>query len=87
MLTNQKVNSYLKIIAELTGINKRLSFHSSRHTFATNSLEKGVDIAAVSSLMGHRTIKTTQIYAKVTRKRKVDVIRHLNEQNIKFKQA
>jgi len=37
--------------------------------------------------MGYKAIKTTQIYDKVTRKRKVDVIRHLNEQNIKFKQA
>ena len=74
MLSNQKVNTALKVIAELTGIHKRLSFHCSRHSFATLSLEHGVDIATVSSLMGHRTIKTTQIYGKVTRKLKADAI-------------
>ncbi len=81
MLTNQKVNTALKVIAEITGIHKRLSFHCSRHSFATLSLEQGVDIATVSSLMGHRTIKTTQIYGKVTRKLKADVIRFLNEKS------
>lgn len=79
MLTNQRVNAHLKIIADLTGINKRLSFHASRHSFATNALELGVDIASISSMLGHRTIKTTQIYAKMTRRRKIDVIRFLNE--------
>ncbi len=81
MLTNQKINTSLKVIAGIVGINKRLSFHASRHSFATNSLELGVDIAAISSLMGHRTIKTTMIYAKMTRKGKVDVIKYLNECN------
>ncbi|OFY85357.1 MAG: hypothetical protein A3F72_03580 [Bacteroidetes bacterium RIFCSPLOWO2_12_FULL_35_15] len=81
MLTNQKTNDHLKTIAKLVGINKKLSFHSSRHSFATNSLEHGVDIASISSLMGHRTIKTTMIYAKTTRKKKVDVIKFLNEKN------
>jgi len=82
MLTNQRVNASLKVIAELTGIHKRLSFHCSRHSFATLSLEQGVDIAAVSSLMGHRTIKTTQVYGKVTRKRKADIIKFLNQRSI-----
>lgn len=79
MLTNQRVNSYLKVIADIIGINKRLTFHSARHSYGTLSLEHGVDIASISSLMGHKTIKTTQIYAKMTRKRKVDVIKFLNE--------
>ena len=78
MLSNQKVNDALKAIAKKVGINKNISWHVARHTFATNSLNHGVDIAAVSSLMGHRTIKTTQIYGKITRKRKVDVIKFLN---------
>ena len=83
MLTNQKVNSALKSIADIVGIQKRLSFHASRHTYATTALELGVDIASISSLMGHRTIKTTQIYAKMTRNRKVEVVRFLNERNKK----
>ncbi|HET8964464.1 MAG TPA: site-specific integrase [Chitinophagales bacterium] len=83
MLTNQKVNSALKSIADIVGIQKRLSFHASRHTYATTALELGVDIASISSLMGHRTIKTTQIYAKMTRNRKVEVVKFLNERNKK----
>ena len=69
---------YQLLINKIVGINKNISWHVARHTFATNSLNHGVDIAAVSSLMGHRTIKTTQIYGKVTRKRKADVIKFLN---------
>lgn len=78
MLTNQKVNAYLKTIADLVGIQKRLTWHSSRHTHATGLLEDGIDISTVSSLLGHRSIKTTQIYSRVTRTRKANVIRELN---------
>jgi integrase len=77
VLTNQKVNSALKCICQLAGL-KPLTFHSSRHTFATLALEKGVDIKSVSSLLGHTSIKSTEIYAKLTRKRKVDVLKSLN---------
>jgi integrase/recombinase XerD len=79
MLTNQKVNAHLKVIADLTGITKRLTFHAARHTFATSALEDGMDIASVSALLGHRSIKTTQIYAKMTRTRKAEVIRQLDK--------
>jgi integrase/recombinase XerD len=59
------INSDLKDIAKLTKINKNLSFHSSRHTWATRALRKGMRIEYVSKLMGHSSIKTTQIYAKI----------------------
>jgi len=59
------INSDLKVIAKLTKINKNLSFHSSRHTWATRALRKGMRIEYVSKLMGHSSIKTTQIYAKI----------------------
>lgn len=78
MLSNQKSNDALKAIAKKVGINKNISWHVARHTFATNSLNHGVDIAAVSSLLGHRSLKTTGIYAKISRKRKSDVIKFLN---------
>ncbi|NDV70371.1 site-specific integrase [Dysgonomonas sp. 25] len=66
-LSNQKMNSYLKEIADLCGIEKRLSFHLARHTFAsTTTLAKGVSIEAVSKMLGHTNIKTTQIYARIT---------------------
>lgn len=58
-------NRNLKILAKRAGIDKPISFHSSRHTFATRALSKGVKIEYVSKLLGHNSIKTTQIYAKI----------------------
>lgn len=67
VLTNQKMNSYLKEIADVCGIEKNLSFHLARHTFATTiTLSKGVPIETVSKMLGHTSIKTTQIYARIT---------------------
>ncbi|MEZ7495798.1 site-specific integrase [Leeuwenhoekiella aequorea] len=64
--SNQKINSYLKEIAAELNINKRLSFHAARHTFATTvTLSNGVPIETVSKLLGHHNITTTQIYARV----------------------
>lgn len=63
--SNQKMNEYLKEIATVCGINKVLTFHMSRHTFATLALTKGVSIESVSSMLGHTNIKTTQIYARI----------------------
>ncbi|MFI5135325.1 MAG: tyrosine-type recombinase/integrase [Chitinophagales bacterium] len=59
------VNKNLKIIAEKAGINKHLSFHISRHTWATRALRKGISIDKVSKIMGHAAIRETQIYAKI----------------------
>jgi site-specific recombinase XerD len=65
MHTNQKMNAYLKEIADLCGIGKRLTTHCGRHTYATIMLTKGVSIESVSKMLGHTNITTTQIYAKV----------------------
>lgn len=65
ILTNQRMNSYLKEIADICGITKKLTFHSSRHTFATLAISKGVPIESVSRMLGHTKIATTQIYAKI----------------------
>lgn len=66
VLSNQKMNAYLKEIADLSGISKVLTFHIARHTFATTiTLNNGVPIESVAKMMGHTSIKTTQIYAKV----------------------
>jgi integrase len=65
VLTNQKTNEALKKLANLAGINKRLSFHVARHTFATVSLTLGIPLEVVSKLLGHHDIKTTMIYARV----------------------
>lgn len=66
VMSNQKMNSYLKEIADLCGIQKNLTFHLARHTFATTvTLSNGVPIETVSKMLGHTKIATTQIYAKV----------------------
>lgn len=59
------INSNLKTIATKAKIEKKISFHTSRHTFATRALRKGMRIEHVSKLVGHSNIKTTQIYAKI----------------------
>ncbi len=64
--TNQKMNAYLKEIAGVCGINKELTYHTARHTFATTvTLSNGVPIESVSKMLGHTNIKTTQHYAKI----------------------
>jgi integrase len=64
--TNQKMNAYLKEIVDVCGINKILTFHIARHTFATTvTLSNGVPIESVSKMLGHTNIKTTQHYAKI----------------------
>ncbi|WP_298245910.1 site-specific integrase [uncultured Christiangramia sp.] len=64
--TNQRMNSYLKEIADSCDIKKNLTFHMARHTFATTvTLSNGVPIESVSKMLGHRSLKTTQHYAKI----------------------
>lgn len=65
MHSNQKMNEYLKEIANLCGIKKKLTTHCGRHTYATIMLTKGVSIESVSKMLGHTNITTTQIYAKI----------------------
>jgi len=66
VLSNQKMNAYLKEIADLCEINKNLTFHLARHTFATTiTLSNGVPIESVSKMLGHKSLKTTQHYAKI----------------------
>lgn len=65
--SNQKCNEYLKEIATVCGINKDITFHLARHTFATTiTLENGVPIETVSKMLGHTNVRTTQIYARIT---------------------
>ena len=67
---NQKVNDYLKEIAAICGIDKNLTFHIARHTFATTvTLENGVALETVQKMFGHKNIRTTQVYAKMTKRR------------------
>ncbi len=93
VLSNQKLNSYLKEIADLCSITKNLTFHVARHTFATTvTLTNGVPIESVSSMLGHTSIITTQIYAKVIQKKVSQDMKLLKEkltvqENLKINQA
>lgn len=77
--SNQKMNAYLKEIADVCGINKTLTMHIARHTFATTvTLSNGVPIETVSKLLGHTRLATTQIYAKVVQTKVSADMDHLN---------
>lgn len=68
--SNQRYNGYLKEVATLCGIKKYLTTHTARHTFATTvTLEHDVPIETVSQMLGHKSIRTTQIYAKITQRK------------------
>lgn len=68
--SNSSCNAILKKIAKQCGINKRVTYHQSRHTFSTTiTLSQGVPIETVSRMLGHTNIKTTQIYAKITKEK------------------
>ena len=67
MYCNSTMNAYLKRIAKICGIGRRLVYHCGRHTYATEiTLAHGVPLETVSRMLGHNRITTTQIYAKVT---------------------
>jgi site-specific recombinase XerD len=68
--SNQKYNEYLKEIANICGIKINLTTHTARHTFATTvTLENDVPLETVSKMLGHKSIKTTQIYARITQRK------------------
>ena len=70
VISNQRINAYLKELASLTGIEKKLTFHAARHTFAaTVTLSNGISIETVSAMLGHKNFRATQIYAKVVQEK------------------
>ncbi len=78
VISNAKLNLYLKEIADACGIKKNLTFHMARHTFATTvTLTNGVPIETVSKLLGHTRIATTQVYAKVIERKVSDDMQSL----------
>ncbi|MBQ9439043.1 MAG: tyrosine-type recombinase/integrase [Paludibacteraceae bacterium] len=71
-------NRALKLMAENAGIDKLVSFHVSRHTFATMTLTAGGDIYTTSKLLGHTNVHTTEIYADVVMEKKADAVNLMN---------
>ena len=80
ILSNQKMNAYLKEIAGVCEIEKELTFHIARHTFATTvTLTNGVQIESVSKMLGHKNLRTTQHYAKVLDRKVSDDMKILKD--------
>ena len=80
VISNQKMNAYLKEIADLCNINKVITFHIARHTFATTvTLSNGVPIESVSKMLGHTTIRSTQVYAKVVEQKLSEDMQNLKK--------
>jgi len=78
--SNQKMNSYLKEIADVCGIEKKLTFHVARYTFATTvTLSNGIPIESVGKMLGHKNIRMTQHYAKVIDKKVKEDMNMLKE--------
>ncbi len=70
VLSNQRMNAYLKEIAIICEIQKELTFHIARHTFATTvTLSNGISLESVSKMLGHKNMRTTQHYAKILDKK------------------
>lgn len=74
MPAQQTVDKAIKRWVKRAGINKRISFHCARHTFATLGITQGVDIYVMSKLLGHRDLASTQIYAKIVDKKKQEAV-------------
>ena len=80
VLSNQKMNSYLKEIGDVCGIHKEITFHMARHSFATSiTLTNGVPIESVSKMLGHKNIRTTQHYAKIVDRKLSDDMENLRQ--------
>jgi site-specific recombinase XerD len=81
--SNQVINRYIKEVAGIAEINKKLTFHVSRHTFATISIIYGIPLEVVSKLLGHLNLKTTMIYSKIPDSVKIDYMDRWNNNGSK----
>ena len=75
--SENKINKHIKNWIQAAGINKHVTFHISRHNFATLLLSSDIDIYTVSKLLGHKDVKVTQIYAKLIDKKRDEAIEKL----------
>lgn len=88
VMSNQKTNAYLKELAAICGINKKLTFHMARHTFATTiTLTNGIPLETVGALLGHLDLKSTRIYAEVTGQKIINELPLLNGRLDQYEQA
>ena len=76
--TEQSIRLMLKKYTKLAGIERNITPHMFRHSFATYLIEEGVDISCVQQILGHSSIKTTQIYIHVAAKKQAEILRELH---------
>lgn len=76
-ISNQKYNKYLKEIASACGIDKTVTSHIARHTYATWCLSHGIPLEVVRDTLGHTSIKTTEIYAKLVNRKVIDAFKNI----------
>lgn len=79
--TEQSIRLMLKKYTKLAGIERNITPHMFRHSFATYLIEEGVDISCVQGILGHSSIKTTQIYIHVAAKKQAEILREMHPRN------
>ena len=75
---SDNVGKYVRRIADKAGISKDFTYHSSRHTTATLVISAGADIAAVKAILGHGSVVSTEVYAKVSLEKKIEAVNLMN---------
>ena len=73
-LSNQIMNKHLRTLKIMAGLKSKVSCHTGRHTFAVNTIDKGIALEVVQRLLGHKSISSTQIYAQISNKKLTDYI-------------
>ena len=79
--TEQSIRLMMKKYSKLAGIDRNITPHMFRHSFATYLIEEGVDISCVKEILGHSSIKTTQIYVHVAIEKQAEILRNKHPRN------
>lgn len=79
--TEQSIRLMLKKYTKLAGIDRNITPHMFRHSFATYLIEEGVDVSCVQQILGHSSIKTTQIYIHVAAKKQAEILKNMHPRN------
>lgn len=79
--TEQSIRLMMKKYTKLAGIERNITPHMFRHSFATYLIEEGVDVSCVQQILGHSSIKTTQIYIHIAAKKQAEILRKMHPRN------
>ena len=79
--TEQSMRLMLKKYTKLVGIERNITPHMFRHSFATYLIEEGVDVSCVQQILGHSSIKTTQIYIHIAAKKQAEILKEMHPRN------